>query len=231
MGWFFFQRIGRRSARRATGTLLVLVVLGLALFAIRARSEGKANAAVGWAGSGRLLSPASGPPSAEGIPVPPGPALAPRSLLGDGQDVDHISCSAGTQFQIHIHAHLSIFVDGKPRQIPGAIGIKDPVTDGTDFVTGGTCLYGLHTHANDGVIHVESPSVRTYSLGEFFAIWGQPFDAHRIGPARGTVTAFYNGELVRGGDLRSLSLSSHAEIQLEIGRPLVSPQKIDFKSL
>jgi len=39
----------------------------------------------------------------------------------------------------------------------------------------------LHTHAADGIIHTESPVERTYTLGDFFDIWGQPLGRHQVG--------------------------------------------------
>ncbi len=37
----------------------------------------------------------------------------------------------------------------------------------------GGCFYWLHTHTEDGIIHIESPVQRTFTLGHFFAIWGR----------------------------------------------------------
>jgi len=36
------------------------------------------------------------------------------------------------------------------------------------------CLYWLHTHVADGIIHIETPGERSFTLGEFFDIWNQP---------------------------------------------------------
>ena len=33
-------------------------------------------------------------------------------------------------------------------------------------------MAALHTHDDSGTIHVESPVVRDYNLGEFFDVWG-----------------------------------------------------------
>ena len=56
------------------------------------------------------------------------------------------------------------------------------------FVQATRCYYWLHTHTNDGVIHVESPTQRLYTLGDFFDIWRQPLSARRVGAATGTIT-------------------------------------------
>jgi hypothetical protein len=95
------------------------------------------------------------------------------------------------------------------------------------FVTGGSCIAWLHTHSADGIIHIESPDERSYSLGQFFDLWRLPLGRSRIGPARGRVTAFLNGRRYKG-DPRSLPLRAHSQIQLEIGQPLIAPQLIRF---
>ncbi|MHB8594858.1 MAG: hypothetical protein ACYDB3_11110, partial [Acidimicrobiales bacterium] len=72
-----------------------------------------------------MLQPAGSPGSTgpEGIPIPNGPLLADTSLGAAGQAVDGIECQTNEQTLFHIHAHLTIFVDGSPRQIPAGIGI------------------------------------------------------------------------------------------------------------
>lgn len=176
---------------------------------------------------GPLASPTPGPVGPEGPSIPPGPPLADLSRAATGQTVDGIKCETSEQVAYHIHAHLAIYVDGRARQVPYGIGVPKPGTravQGVPFVTSGTCFYWLHTHVSDGAIHVESPNQHTYTLGEFFDIWGQPLSPTEIGPVTGTVTAFYGGKLYTGADLRAIPLTAHAEIQLDIGRPLVAPE-------
>ena len=183
---------------------------------------------------GPLASPSPAPPGPESPPVPPAPPLADLSKAATGQDVDGVKCETSEQVAYHIHAHLAIYVDGKPRQVPFGIGIPDPVTqqaNGYPFVVSGKCFYWLHTHVADGVIHVESPSQRTYTLGNFFDIWGQPLSATQVGPVSGTVTAFYGGKPYAGSDLRAIPLTPHAEIQLDVGQPLVAPEVTNFGNL
>ena len=63
------------------------------------------------------------------------------------------------------------------------------------MANGGQCIYWLHTHAPDGIIHVESPTQRIYTLGNFFDEWRQPLTAtRRSAGATGTVTATVNGK-------------------------------------
>ena len=79
----------------------------------------------------------------------------------------------------------------------------------------------------DGIIHTESPIDRTYTLGEFFDIWGQRLDRDHVGPARGTVTALVNGRVFTG-DPRRIPLLAHAQIQLDVGRPVIAAEHIAF---
>jgi len=175
-------------------------------------------------------APAPGSPGSEGVPVPAAPALAGTATAVTGQPKDGISCQTSEQTLFHIHAHLTIFVNGAARQIPAAIGIPGAQATSTPngpFIDSGTCFYWLHTHAPDGIIHIESPVHRTYTLGSFFDEWGQPLGTGRVGPAAGHVVALYNGEVYQGNP-RDIPLTAHAQIQLEVGQPLVAPEVITF---
>ena len=68
------------------------------------------------------------------------------------------------------------------------------------FVETGSCFYWLHTHAEDGIIHVESPSTtETFTLGQFFAEWGIPLSSTQVGPATGKLTVFFAARERRSG--------------------------------
>ena len=69
----------------------------------------------------------------------------------------------------------------------------------------------------------------TYTLGQFFDIWGAPLSSTQVGPATGPVTAFYNNQHWTGNP-RDIPLNAHAQIQLDVGSPLVAPQSIQFPS-
>lgn len=162
-------------------------------------------------------APSPGPLGSEGVPIPPGPALAPPASTS--QTVDGIQCNSNEQTLFHIHTHLTIFVNGSARQVPQYVGFND-----------NTCLHWLHTHAADGIIHIESPERRAFTLGNFFDVWGQPLGPNQAGPAKGTVTAFYNGTVYHG-DPRNIPLGDRTEIQLDVGSPLIAPEKISWSGL
>jgi hypothetical protein len=192
-------------------------------------SSGADYAALSTLGS-LTAAPAPGPLGPESVPVPNAPALAGTSSAATGQTVDGISCQTSEQTVFHIHTHLTVFVNGQQRQVPAAIGILGAVAQQTPvgpFIGSGTCFYFLHTHAADGIIHIESPVQRTYTLGDFFDVWGQPLSPDQAGPAKGKVTVIINGKVYTGNP-RNAPLGSHENLQLEVGTPLVAPMTINW---
>jgi hypothetical protein len=180
------------------------------------------------------LKPAgpAGPFGPEGVPIPNGPQLAEPSAASPARSVDGIRCLGNEQLRFHIHVHVTVYVDGHAHRLPGGIGIINPqisTTPAGPYVGAGSCFYWLHTHAADGIVHIESPVVRVYTLGDFFDIWGQPLTRRQVGSARGVVTALYNGRAYTGSP-RDIPLTAHAQIQLDLGRPLVAPVSISFPS-
>jgi hypothetical protein len=167
------------------------------------------------------------------VPVPNGPALGlPAATARVAKGEDGIKCQQNERLAFHVHVHLTAFVDGKPRRIPAGIGIWPTLQAqsgrvGQFAITRGECLSWLATHFADGIIHVEAPFKRSFTLGDFFAVWGQPLGPDVAGSARGPVTAIVNGK-VWTGDPRSIPLEAHDQIQLEVGRPLVAPETIRF---
>ena len=73
--------------------------------------------------SSSWVQPPAGTPGPETIPVPSGPKLATLLNSATGQEVDGVQCQAGEQTVVHVHTHLTIFVNGKARVIPYGIGI------------------------------------------------------------------------------------------------------------
>jgi len=106
------------------------------------------------------------------ITLPPPP---PPHELGPGEyysDAD-----------MHIHPHLAIYNGAQLASIPAQIGIdaslwNDHTLD--RYSLDGPQLSPLHTHDTSGTIHVESLVTRGFTLGEFFAVWGQPFSPSQV---------------------------------------------------
>src|SRR6516164_4796358 len=177
--------------------------------------------------SSTWVQPPAGTPGPETVPVPKGPKLATLLQAATGQSVNGVQCQTNEQTVVHVHTHLTVFVNGQARVIPYGIGIPGAQAQSTaqgPFVSTGSCFYWLHVHANDGIIHVESPSTNdTYTLGQVFDEWGQPLSSTQVGPATGKVTVFFTSpgkaSGIYTGDPRNLPLGDHYEIQLDVGTP------------
>jgi hypothetical protein len=227
----------RRLRRRAATCVAGLAALGAGIAAAEGGAGSAPAAAVPAARLsavstlGRLASPgATGPLGPEGVPIPNAAPLAAPAAAAPQVPVDGIRCLGSEQLQFHIHAHLTVYVNGVARRLPDGVGIINPRVSQTPvgaYVGGGNCFYWLHTHAADGIIHIESPAKRTFTLGDFFDVWGQPLSGRQVGSATGMVTAIYNGRAYQGSP-RDIPLAAHAQIQLDVGRPLVAPVSITF---
>ncbi|MFN2465536.1 MAG: hypothetical protein ABR598_04650 [Candidatus Dormibacteria bacterium] len=142
---------------------------------------------------------------------------------GQGQVVGGIPCEKHEQVAFHQHAHLFILRDGIAQPVSANVGIP-----------GGAllpkCLYWLHTHDRTGVVHIEAPGRRSFSLGQFFDIWGRPLSSDNV--ARLTVPASQFEVFVDGkpftDDPRTIALKDHTQVVIEIGRQ-VEPPSFDFQ--
>ncbi|MBV8197981.1 MAG: hypothetical protein JO263_07585 [Candidatus Eremiobacteraeota bacterium] len=147
-----------------------------------------------------------------------------QSFFG-GLPIDGIHCDRQEGAAEHIHALLSLYDRGRRITIPANVGI--PV--------GAQCLYWLHTHSDDGIIHIESPVRRTFTLGEFFDIWGPELSGTRAGSmsaSRGQRLAIWvNGVPWQGHDPRSIVLRDHESIVIQNGPPFTHPPKPDWSKL
>jgi len=118
---------------------------------------------------------------------------------------------------LHIHQHLDIYIRGQHITVPQFIGI---VPSPLQYAP-------IHTHTPDGIIHVESPTQRDFSLGEVFDVWGVLFTPTCIGAfcnsGNERLQVFANGKVVTGNP-RQLKLVEHEEIVVTFGSPGQIPQ-------
>jgi hypothetical protein len=231
-----------RMAVRYGGVVVVILVVVVVIVALSGKTAPTAPAPKSAAdvktvpipASLHMVADPSTTPGYEGIAMPIGPKLATLANAATGQTVDGVQCQAGEQLVSHVHTHLTIFVNGQARVIPYGIGVPGAqavqTADGA-YVETGSCFYWLHTHQEDGIIHVESPSATlTFTLREFFAEWGIPLSADQVGPATGKLTVFFAapGKKVGiyKGNPANLPLGDHYQIQIDVGTPIVKPVDI-----
>jgi hypothetical protein len=143
---------------------------------------------------------------------------SPSSLTIDG-----IECERREHSDFHIHSHLDIFINDEKSTIPSDIGIIP-----------NTCLYWLHTHEDSGVIHIESPVNRTFTLGQFFHIWGERLSNNQIFDNmvedNKTLSVYINGKKVSDGtEYGQIPLGKYDEIAIVYGKPPESvPSRYHF---
>jgi hypothetical protein len=135
-----------------------------------------------------------------------------------GEPVGGISCDAMEGQRIHIHQHLVIFDHGHEVAIPANVG--QPAMK--------RCIYWLHTHTPDGIIHIEAPLDRSFTLGDFFKVWGQPLTKTAAASARagkGTSLKVWVDGKAYTKDPAAIPLSAHTDIVIEAGPPFPPPPR------
>jgi hypothetical protein len=152
---------------------------------------------------------------------------ATGSPTSDTAQAGPIPCDQLEHTQVHYHALLQIFNQGQAVAIPTNVGRS------------ASCYYWLHMHTGEpGIIHIESPADRIFTLGDFFQVWGawtgspQPLDRSHVssitlsGSERLLVYVDRGdgaGTVALPGDPKAIELSPREIITLEIAPPMVSP--------
>ena len=129
--------------------------------------------------------------------------------------VDRIYCDALEQTAYHIHAHLTIYINGKQVAIPQGIGIASDQS----------CFYWLHTHTSDGVVHIEFPRQGHPTLGNFLDIWGQSFNSLGFQnelASSADWTVYVDGKKVTS-NFNQLVLQPHQVITIAYNSPNITP--------
>jgi hypothetical protein len=188
----------------AAGTLVILV----AVFVFFNRSSTKIASNV-------MVDPDTLP----GIQVSQAPWPPELKHLRDRLNIIGLPALPREGTVLHSHQHIDIFIHGKTVPVPADIGINEQER----FIT------LIHTHDPNAVIHIESPTVETFYLGQFFDIWGVRFTSKCIGSycadQPNALKVFINGEAVTG-DPRLIVLAPHQEIVVAYGSPQELPNPI-----
>ncbi len=137
--------------------------------------------------------------------------------------IDGVYCSSNEQLSYHIHAHLSIYINGAQVPLVANTGIA-PI--GVTSNANVTCFYWLHTHDATGVIHIESPTTKLYTLNQFFDIWEKFSSSSSALPpellsSNGWII-YVNGKQVNT-DFSHLQLHAHDLITIAYNSPGIKP--------
>jgi len=128
-----------------------------------------------------------------------------------------VGCARNENY--HIHSLLTVYRNGQRLAIPDSIG------------RGGGCTYEMHTHDGSGVLHIETDVPKTFTLGQFLALWGQNISATSIlgltGPARYYVIE--NEKITQlAGNPADVVLAGHKEIVIIVGTPPAALPRYDW---
>lgn len=141
--------------------------------------------------------------------LPPWPAPADAAAAAAAAGLPMLGSEGNVE---HLHAHLDVLVDDRPVAVPANVGID----------TQRTGISPLHTHDGTGVIHIESPVTRQFSLAEFFSEWQVGLSSEHIGGLRAeggkVVRVFVNGT-PQTGNPAAITLGAHEEIAVVYGVP------------
>jgi hypothetical protein len=182
-----------RAAWIGAGVLALVVVVALAAFALH---DGGKSASVSTPVSGLQTGSA--------------PWAASEIGLTDRMKESGVPLSDMSAVALHIHPLLSVIVDGQKVPVPANIGIEPS----------GQTMAALHTHDDSGTIHVESPVVRSYKLGEFFDVWGVRLTEGCLGGYCNTSSkrlAVYVGSRAFEGNPRDIELKDGEQLTLIYG--------------
>jgi hypothetical protein len=148
---------------------------------------------------------------------------------GQGETIDGVGCA--TSDALHIHNHLSIFLNGVQLAVPSHVGVVP------------NCDYDLHTHDRSGVVHVESSQVGTkFTLGQVFSVWGMPLandNVAGLADPSAPIVVYINdnfgtsqtGPRIYAGDLRAIELGPQREITIQIGSPISELPTYDWSGI
>ena len=127
--------------------------------------------------------------------------------------IDGIECAEAEQFAFHIHTQFNITINNQSSYpIPAGIGIIP-----------NNCIYWMHTHDESGLIHIESPIKKEFTLGQFLDIWNRFNSSDTVvqhitnNNINGTILVYINGtQMNNSTDHKDIELKDRGNITLII---------------
>jgi hypothetical protein len=139
------------------------------------------------------------------------------TAIGRGPDFVPVARTVGPcvpgPIQGRSRAHLELFGRKHAVVIPAGIGLREPFVRSQHRIVGAGCRAVTRTLDPAGVIDFDGTGL---TLGDFFAVWGEPLTRGRMASFRGRVSAFVDGRRVAGDPAR-IRLRDGAQIVLQVG--------------
>lgn len=122
----------------------------------------------------------------------------------------------------HVHAHLSVYVNGQQVPVPGNVGITATLTGGIEAT--------MHTHDTSGIIHMEAGNPYPFKVSDFLDVWGVKFTDTQLGAytdrGQDRVWMYVNGKPI--SDPVTYVLRPHDNVVLAYGRAGSFPTNVPF---
>lgn len=166
----------------------------------------------------------------------PAPSKPGGLSPANGQTVDGMECTSSEQLVFHIHAYLEIYANGQPVTVQPGVGIVAPAGSGESALGSDglkTCIYPMHVHDGEpNILHIESPIKKTYTLGNFFDLWGQQLSDTQVMGNKADSShklVFYvfdsTGKMTQvTTDPRAIGVAEHETIVILYNSPNVQPK-------
>jgi hypothetical protein len=216
----------RTRGRRAVCSIVVAGALAALSAACGSSSSGSSGGSTLPGGATEITAAPPNSSTYAPWPAPPNPMARAVAAGLVPETAEHL--------EFHVHAHLDVYIDGKPVLVPAGLGIdtKNPgvhlfETDGLPAYGGinppcdTPCISPLHTHDVTGILHTESSSRKYNTLGQLFVEWGvrlTPTCVDTYCEPEKTIAVYVNGTKSTG-DPRTIALSNFKEIAVVIGSP------------
>jgi len=127
-------------------------------------------------------------------------------------------CTTDMATQFHIHSHVTIMANKQNITIPQNTGIDIQKN----------CMSSLHTHDTSGVVHIEAPIKKDFTLGDFFYKWGKPLSSTQVldyqTDMEHALKVYVDGKEV--SDPSTIILKDHEEIFIDYYAIKDGPDKI-----
>lgn len=156
---------------------------------------------------------------------------------GLGQAVSGLACEKPVKSSpAYGYTHLNLVVDGQKIAIPDDIGLVAPgstgIVDPASREVG--CNYPLMTTDTSGKIRKKPGSATPYTLGQFFALWGQPLTTTNVAGYTGKPVKVFirDGSTLTEytGALEALPLTGNREITIQVGSALSEIPNFEWKN-
>ena len=113
-------------------------------------------------------------------------------------------CIPGEDVPFDQRTYLNVTLDGQPFTVPANIGITSE------------CITPLHTHEDDGTIHMQFFKPTRFTLGNFIKLWGLDLSQYDVKIFVKNITEDDFSEVEAGVDINTIFFGKDMKIRMEL---------------